>query len=119
MNSKGKQLLYVKCYKAVYGLLRSALLFYKKLVADLEAYGFEINPYDPSVATKDINGEQMTVVWHVDDLKVSHRNSFEITRLASYLKDIYGKVKVSRGKKLDFWEWTSTSARCRGQCKSP
>ena len=61
-NSKGKPVLYVKMYKALYGLLRSALLFYKKLVADLEAYGFEINPYDPCVANKIINGKQMTVV---------------------------------------------------------
>ena len=101
-NSKGKQLLYVKCYKAVYGLLRSALLFYKKLVVDLKAYGFEINPYDPCVATMDVNDSQMTVVWHVDNLKVSHCDDFELTRFASYLKDFYGKVKVSRGGKHDF-----------------
>jgi hypothetical protein len=43
-------LIYVKMQKALYGLLRSALLFYKKLVKDLEDYRFEINPYDPCVA---------------------------------------------------------------------
>ena len=32
---KGKAILYVKMQKAIYGLLRSALLFYRKLVADL------------------------------------------------------------------------------------
>jgi len=42
------------------------------------------------------------VVCHVDDLKVSHRDPFQITRLAAYLKDIYGKVKVSRGTRHDF-----------------
>jgi hypothetical protein len=42
--------------KAIYGLLRSALLFYKKLVADLEGDGFVINPYDPCVANKTIKG---------------------------------------------------------------
>ena len=36
-TSKGKSLLYVKIHKALYGLLRSALLFYRKLVGDLEA----------------------------------------------------------------------------------
>jgi hypothetical protein len=38
-------------------LLESAMLFYKKLVKDLTAYGFEINPYDPYVANKIVNGE--------------------------------------------------------------
>jgi hypothetical protein len=33
---KGTAILYVKMQKAMHGLLRSALLFYKKLVADLE-----------------------------------------------------------------------------------
>jgi hypothetical protein len=65
-------ILYVKMQKAIYGLLKSALLFYKKLVADLEENGFVINPYDPYVPNRVINGTQRTVCWHVDDLKVSH-----------------------------------------------
>ena len=48
-------ILYVRLMKALYGLLRSALLFYKKLRADLEKMGFEVNPYDPCVANKMIN----------------------------------------------------------------
>ncbi len=38
--------------KALYGMLKSTLLFYKKLVEDLKSVGFEINPYDPCVANK-------------------------------------------------------------------
>ena len=63
-------MLYVKLLKALYGMLRSALLFYKKLASELVEMGFEINPYDPCVANKTINGCQMTICWHVDDLKV-------------------------------------------------
>jgi hypothetical protein len=33
--------------KAMYGLLRSALPFYLKLVEDLKADGFELSEYDP------------------------------------------------------------------------
>ena len=80
-TSKGESILYVKMQKAMYGLLRSALLFYLKLQKDLEEFGFEINDYDPYVANKMVNGSQMTVVWHVDDLKVSHREGREITKL--------------------------------------
>jgi hypothetical protein len=34
-NAKGKTILYVQLEKAVYGMMKSALLFYRKLVADL------------------------------------------------------------------------------------
>ena len=60
-NAKGKPILYVQLEKAVYGMMKSALLFYRKLVADLKSLGYEINPYDPCVANKNINGKQMTI----------------------------------------------------------
>ena len=37
----------------------------------------------------------MTVFWKVDDLKVSHKNEFEITRFATYLQDIYVGLQAS------------------------
>ena len=80
MSSKGKPLLYTQIQKALYGLLRSALLFYRNMVKDIEGYGFQIKPYDPCVANKMINCKQMTVLWHVDDLKVSHVNSCEVNK---------------------------------------
>jgi len=34
-------------------------------------FGFVLNPYDPCVANKGVvKGKQLTIVWHVDDLKV-------------------------------------------------
>ncbi len=62
-DSKGEPLMYVRMNKALYGLLRSALLFYKKLVVDPKEYGFKLNPYDPCGANTTINGEQMTICW--------------------------------------------------------
>ena len=47
MDKKGTPILYVRLNKAMYGLLRSILLLYRKLRGELEAYGFNINPYDP------------------------------------------------------------------------
>ena len=38
--------------KAMYGMMRALLLFYLKLVDELIADGFELNPYDPCVANK-------------------------------------------------------------------
>ena len=39
-SSKGEPMLYVQLSKALYGLLQSALLFYKKLQTELEDFGF-------------------------------------------------------------------------------
>ena len=53
---KGQKVLYDKVQKALHGMLKSALLFYRKLRGDLESMGFKINPYNPCVANMIING---------------------------------------------------------------
>ena len=49
-----------------------------------------------------VNGKQITVCWHVDDLKVSHVDTNEVTNMINWLKVTYedeiGKMVVSRGK---------------------
>ena len=84
-SSKGGRLLYVRLSKALYGLLQSALLFYRKLRVELEDFGFTVNPYDPCVANKIINDSQMTMAWHVDNLKISHKDSREVTNALKIL----------------------------------
>ena len=86
----------------LYGILRSALLFYRKLVKDLEEYGFEINPYDPCVAKKNGEWYPNASLWHVYDMQVSHKSEFEITRFSDYLISIYGGLSRSRGKVNDY-----------------
>ncbi len=50
-----------------------------------------VNPYDPCVANKYVgDGEQLTVIWHMDDLMGSCTNDFELIKLSCYLVDIYG-----------------------------
>jgi hypothetical protein len=100
-DRKGNPVLYVQLYKSMYGLLRSALLFYRKLRAELELFGFSINPYDPCVANRiSESGKQQTVLWHVDDLMMSHVDPDENTNLLKYLEGIYGdKMTVMRGSK--------------------
>ena len=57
----GLTMLYVRLSKALYGMLRDALLFYKRLRSDLEDRGFVVKLYDPCVANKMVDGAQMTV----------------------------------------------------------
>ena len=60
-DTKGVALMYVKMNKALYGLLKIMLFLYKKLVGDLEEYGFKLNPHDPCVTIAMINGKKITV----------------------------------------------------------
>ncbi len=106
VNAKGKSVLYVQLEKAVYGMMKSALLFYCKLVADLTSLGFKINPYKPCVVNKIINGKQITICWHVDDLFVGHDDPNVVTKFLDWLAHQYDtddkKLNVVRGHKHDY-----------------
>ena len=100
---KGRQVLYLQLQKALYGMMKSTLLFYRKLIKELKEMGFEINPYDPCVANKVVNGTQMTVRWHVDDLMISHISRREILEFVKRIKDIYGdNLAENVGKTHDY-----------------
>ena len=46
-----------------------------------------------------VSGHQMPICWHVDDLKVSHKNEDAVTVLALKLASLYGpKTTISCGK---------------------
>ena len=106
INRNGEAVLYVRALNAIYGIMKASLLFYIKFVKSLLSIGFELNPYDPCVANKTVENLQLTVVWHVDDLKVSHALTKVVTRMANWLKKTYkqlfsdgsGKMKINRGK---------------------
>lgn len=85
------RVMYVELLKALYGTVRAAQLFWKKLSAKLTEYGFEVNPYDSCVMNKMIDGTQCTVCWHVDDIKSSHKNPAIITDLIGKLNEEFGK----------------------------
>jgi hypothetical protein len=70
-DENGKTVVHVELLKALHGTLKAALLFWKLLSSKLTSWGFEINPHDWCVANKMIDGK-CTVLWHVDDLKISH-----------------------------------------------
>ena len=106
VDKKGNKQLILQCLNAIYGTMVASLLYYRKFVASLTEIGFELNPYDPCVANKMIDGKQMTVCFHVDDCKISHRKRQAVDRIIKYLRKEYesifedgsGKMKVSRGK---------------------
>ena len=62
-------MMYVLIQNKLCSCLESTLLFYEKLVGDLESHGFKINPYNPYVENKTVGEKQLTITWHVDNLK--------------------------------------------------
>jgi hypothetical protein len=90
---------------ALYGTMVASLLYYRKFTKSLIGRGFELNPYDPCVANKIIEGKQMTICFHVDDCKLSHHNPKVMDKTISWLRKEYeyifedgsGKMTVSRG----------------------
>ena len=71
-------------------------------MGDIEAYGFKIKPYDPCVAKKMIGGKQLTVCWHVDNIKISCVDANEVKKMIQWLESEYAEMYGSRGKRHDY-----------------
>ena len=86
--------------------MKSPLIFHLKFVESLTSIGFVLNPYDSCGANKIVDRHQLTVVWHVDDLKISHQNENVVMRMITWLRKTYevlfddgnGTMTVHRGK---------------------
>jgi hypothetical protein len=105
-DKKGNKQLMLQCQNALYGTMVASLLYYWKFVKSLMDIDFIINPYDPCVANRMIEGEQMNIYFHVDDCKLIHRNKTVMDRMIGYpwqeyesiSEDGSGAMTVSRGK---------------------
>jgi hypothetical protein len=102
----GKRVLYTLLNKALYGTVQASLLFWKRLSSFLiDVQGFERNPYDQCVVNKIINGQQFTIVWYVDDLKLSHVETSAVDDMIRLIQAEFGSVMdltVQRGKIHDY-----------------
>ena len=96
----------VQCQNALYGTMVASLLYYRKFTKSLTEFGFKINPYDPCVSNKMIDGKQMTICYHGDECKLSHLRSKVNDQMIKWLRqeyesifeDVSRKMAVSRGK---------------------
>jgi hypothetical protein len=97
-----QQVLYVRLIKAIYGCVKSALLWYELFSTTLQEMGFVRNPYDQCVANCQINGKQCTIGWYVDDTKISHEDPAVVTDIINRLENKFGKMTVVRGNQHVF-----------------
>jgi hypothetical protein len=56
------------------------------------AISFKLNLYDPCIANKIVHGKQLTITWHVDNLKVSHKKYQVVSCMAKQLKAKYEQI---------------------------
>ena len=89
--------LVVKLNKALYGLVQSSLLWYKKLTSVLIAHGFVANEYDPCVLNKTVSGHQVTVCVHVDDLLVTSANERALEDFQKMLETNFENITARSG----------------------
>jgi hypothetical protein len=72
------------------------------LIKDL---GFDQNPYDWCVVNKMIDDRQCTIVWYVDDLKISHEDPAVVGKCIDLIRQEFGSkmdLPVRRGKIHDY-----------------
>ena len=98
----GVNVLYFQLLKALYGCLRSALLWYNLYVSILEKMGFKLNPYDHCVANKIINGKQCTIAFYVDDNLASHVDRAVLDEIMKEIEKHTGKMTVTKGAEHTF-----------------
>jgi hypothetical protein len=72
-DKQGRKQLLVECLNAIYGTMVASFLYYWKFTRSLKNQGYRMNPYDPCVWNKIMEKKQITICFHVDDCKVSHK----------------------------------------------
>ena len=94
-------------------------MFWWNPTYSLQLWGFKINLYGWCVAKKIVNNKQLTVVWHVDDLKTSHVDNGEVEELITQLIVWYWKgvgitvykVKAHDYLGMDIYYWTQEKVK--------
>ena len=93
----GKRVIYLELVKAMYGCLKSARLFWDHLSNHLSKMGFTQNNYDLCVANKTIDNNVCTIAWHVDDLKITHKDELVVQQVIKEIEKEYGEMSVTTG----------------------
>jgi len=95
--------LIVKVEKAMYVLIQSAKLWYKKLSRFLEASGFKKCPSDECVMVKKEQGKDpIVVILYVDDILILSREGRDRYWVKNILEKQYEKVTASEGDRLPY-----------------
>ena len=78
-------------------------MWYNLFSTTLEGLGFEIKTYDKCVSSNVVEGTQFTIVWYVDDNKLSHKNPEVISDIINEVKKSFRELSVVIGKIITSW----------------
>ena len=97
----------VRLKKALYGCIQSAKAWFDKLTSDLKGLGFIPNKTDPCVFNRtEADGQQSTIVAHVDDLLITGANDAALDNIIQQLDNLYssndGKITIQRGRRIEY-----------------
>ena len=93
----------VKLKKALYGCVQSSLVWYNTLTNKLKTLGYSVNDQDVCVMNKiDSNGNQVTIVIHVDDIMLTAKNDDAVEDELRQLKAAFGELTVNRGPVVNY-----------------
>ena len=74
-------------------------------IRDTTGVGFHTKSIRKMCSQKNIEGKQCTIIWHVDDLKISHTNKDVVENILKKLNDKFGQespLTTCRGKVLEY-----------------
>jgi hypothetical protein len=91
-DKQGRKQLLVECLNAIYGMMVASLLYYHKFTRSLKSQGYVMNPYDPCVWNKMIEKKQITICFHVDNCKVSHKLARVVDKAIKWLRRDYESI---------------------------
>ena len=101
-NEKGRKILFLQLKKALYGCVKSALLWYRLFRDTLQDLGFVLNLYDPCVANAQIKGSQCTIVWYIGDNKISHKDQTVVNGIIQCIEAKFGPMTKIQGDDHEF-----------------
>ena len=97
-----KGVIYVRLKKALYGCVQSAKLWYDKLCKVLEDDGYVKNDYDGCLFNKIVDGVQVTVAFHVDDLLITSVRGEMVDELEALLKSKFQAITINKSDKHSY-----------------
>ena len=101
-KNNGRRTLFLQLKKALYGCVKSALLWYRLFRDTLQNLGFTLNPYNPCMANANIKGSQCTILWYIDDNKISHKDQVVVDDLIQRTEAKFGHMTKTQGDEHEF-----------------
>ena len=108
----------VKLKKALYGCVQSAKVWYDTLTGKLSQLGYIKNKTDECVFNKrDDDGNQVTIVVHVDDILITAHGDKSLDRELAILQGTFGELTIDKGPVVNYLGMTMDFRGNNGKVK--